>query len=198
MVVRNVVGKRFIMFRILFLLFLVVPIIEIAMLIQISEIIGGWETIAIVILTAYFGAKLVKQQGLQAVQSIQAKLAEGQIPSKELFTGICVLISGVLLVTPGVMTDIIGFLLLTPVFRDQLATHLKDKFHTNIQTGQQSMFSFHQFNGGGFGDDPQQNSSEFQSFEYQEYQERKAREVQNDEQKSRSNITIDGDYERKD
>ena len=185
------------MFKILFLLFLVVPIVEIAMLIQISEVIGGWETIAIVILTAYFGAKLVKQQGLQAVQSIQEKLAQGQIPSKELFTGICVLISGVLLVTPGIMTDIIGFLLLTPVFRDQLAAHLKERFHTNIQSGQQSMFTFHQFHGNDFGDNPQQNSNEFQSFEYQEYQARKAREVEDTEQKSRANITIDGDYERK-
>lgn len=185
------------MFRLLFLLFLVVPIVEIAMLIQLSEIIGGWETIAIVILTAYFGAKLVKQQGLQAVQSIQLKLAQGQIPSKELFTGICVLISGVLLVTPGIMTDIVGFLLLTPVFRDQLAVHLKDKFQTNIQSGQSSMFSFHQFHGNDFGENPNQNPPEYQSFEYQEYQERKVRDAQDSEQKPRSNITIDGDYERK-
>lgn len=190
------------MFRFLFLLFLVVPIIEIAMLIQLSKVIGGWETIAIVILTAYFGAKLVKQQGLETVQSIQAKFGQGQIPGKELFTGVCVLISGVLLVTPGIMTDIIGFLLLTPVFRDQLANHLKDKFHSNIQNGQQSMFSFHQFNGGNFGDSSQQSQQpppEFQSFESQEYQERQVKqEKEKPPGDNSSHITIDGDYERKD
>ena len=93
------------MFRFLFLLFILVPIVEIALLIQVSEVIGGFATIALVIVTAIVGAKLVKQQGMGAIQNVQLQMAQGQMPAKELFTGLCVIIAGVLLMTPGIMTD---------------------------------------------------------------------------------------------
>lgn len=117
------------MFKILFLLFLVIPIVEIAVLIQLSEVIGGWTTIVLVVITAYLGAQMVKQQGLQTIAQIQQKTAAGQIPGEELFSGVCILISGVLLVTPGIMTDIVGFLLLTPMVRQRMAAILKQKIH---------------------------------------------------------------------
>ena len=108
------------MFRFLFLLFILVPIVEIALLIQVSEVIGGFATIALVIV----GAKLVKQQGMGAIQNVQLQMAQGQMPAKELFTGLCVIIAGVLLMTPGIMTDFFGFLLLTPAIRNKLAAGL--------------------------------------------------------------------------
>lgn len=112
------------MFRFLFLLFILVPIVEIALLIQVSEVIGGFATIALVIVTAIVGAKLVKQQGIGAIQNVQLQMAQGQMPAKELFIGLCVIIAGVLLMTPGIMTDVFGFLLLTPVVRNKLAAGL--------------------------------------------------------------------------
>ncbi|CCQ11151.1 FxsA protein [Pseudoalteromonas luteoviolacea B = ATCC 29581] len=112
------------MFRILFLLFILVPIIEIALLIQVSDVIGGFATIALVILTAILGAKLVKQQGAHALRAVQGEMARGQMPAKELFDGLCVIIAGVLLLTPGIMTDLLGFLLLTPAIRASLAAQI--------------------------------------------------------------------------
>jgi len=112
------------MFRFLFLLFILVPIIEIALLIQVAEVIGGFATISLVIVTAILGAKLVKKQGMGALQNVQTQMAQGQMPAQELFTGLCVIIAGVLLMTPGIMTNVFGFLLLTPAIRTKLAAGL--------------------------------------------------------------------------
>jgi UPF0716 protein FxsA len=112
------------MFRFLFVLFIIIPIIEIALLIQVSEVIGGISTIALVVITAIMGAKMVKQQGMGALQNVQTQMAQGQMPAKELFTGLCVIIAGVLLLTPGIMTDVFGLLLLTPAIRNKLAAGL--------------------------------------------------------------------------
>ncbi|MFC3033486.1 FxsA family protein [Pseudoalteromonas fenneropenaei] len=123
------------MFRLLFLLFIAVPIVEIALLIQVSEVIGGWATIALVIATAVLGAKLVKQQGTQALRSVQGEMARGQMPAKELFDGLCVVIAGVLLMTPGIMTDALGFLLLTPLVRAKLAAGLMRQATVHVARG---------------------------------------------------------------
>ncbi|MCF6435635.1 FxsA family protein [Pseudoalteromonas sp. MMG022] len=166
------------MFRILFVLFIVVPIIEIALLIQVSDIIGGFATIALVILTAILGAKLVKQQGLSAYSNVQGQMARGQMPASELFTGLCVIIAGVLLMTPGIMTDALGFMLLTPAIRSKLAGALMKqmtvKMHTTMQQSQHA-YSEHE---------------QAQPFEHNE---------QSSKQPSHhSSNTIEGEYERKD
>ena len=136
------------MFKVLFTLFIVVPMVEIAILIQLSDVIGGWSTIALVVLTAYVGAKMVKQQGLQAISQIQSKAGAGQIPGEELFAGVCILISGVLLLTPGIVTDILGFLLLTPAVRKVMAEALKKRIHLfAANPGQGSAFTFTSFDG---------------------------------------------------
>jgi len=105
------------MFRFLFLLFIIIPIIEIFLLMQIGALIGAWPTIAIVIITAWLGAKNVKQQGISTLNSVQTKIAQGQAPSEEIIAGLMLLIAGVLLVTPGFATDIFGLLILVPAFR---------------------------------------------------------------------------------
>lgn len=87
------------MFRFLFLLFIIIPIIEIFLLMQIGALIGAWPTIAIVIITAWLGAKNVKQQGIATVNLVQTKMAQGQTPSEEIMSGLMLLIAGVLLVT---------------------------------------------------------------------------------------------------
>ncbi|MBU2893664.1 FxsA family protein [Colwellia sp. D2M02] len=108
------------MFRVLFLLFIIIPIIEIAVLMQVGALLGLWPTIAIVIASAWLGAKYVRQQGLATMQSVQTKMAQGEMPSNEIVTGLLLLVAGVLLVTPGFVTDIFGLSLLIPAVRNSL------------------------------------------------------------------------------
>lgn len=124
------------MFRILFALFIIVPIIEITVLMQVGELIGAWPTVAIVIISAWLGAKFVRQQGLATLASVQTKMAQGEMPSSEIVTGVMLLVAGVLLVTPGFVTDIVGLLLLVPRARQALARSVQ----THIKTSQGHAF----------------------------------------------------------
>ncbi|XQW85463.1 FxsA family protein [Thalassotalea piscium] len=108
------------MFRVLFLLFILIPIIEISVLMKVGAWFGLWPTIAIVIITAWLGAKYVKQQGLATLNSLQNKMAQGQMPSDEIVEGLLLLVAGVLLVTPGFVTDLLGLLLLLPLIRKSI------------------------------------------------------------------------------
>ena len=108
----------------LFLLFAILPIVEIAILINVGEHIGGWYTVAIVILTAFAGAHLVKQQGLNTLMQAQQKMQSGVMPGQEMAEGLLLVIAGVLLVTPGFITDGIGFLLSLPMTRPLIAKGL--------------------------------------------------------------------------
>lgn len=108
----------------LFLLFAIFPIVEIAILINVGEQIGGWYTVAIVILTAFLGARLVKQQGLSTLMQAQQKMQAGTMPGQEMAEGLLLVIAGVLLVTPGFVTDGIGLLLSLPMTRPLLAKSL--------------------------------------------------------------------------
>lgn len=101
----------------LLLAFIAVPMIEIALFIQVGGVIGlGW-TLAIVLLTAVLGTWLVKQQGRQAIANIQRSFSDMTDPSEPLADGAMILLSGALLLTPGFFTDAVGFALLTPAFR---------------------------------------------------------------------------------
>jgi UPF0716 protein FxsA len=108
----------------LFLLFAILPIVEIALLINVGEQIGGWNTVAIVIMTAIAGAYLVRQQGLTTLMQAQQKMQLGALPGQEMAEGLLLVIAGVLLVTPGFVTDTIGFLFCLPVSRPFIATLL--------------------------------------------------------------------------
>lgn len=167
------------MFKALFFLFIVIPIVEIALLIQVSEVIGGWSTIALVIITAFVGAKLVKQQGTDALRNVQVQMAQGQMPAEELFAGLCVIIAGVLLLTPGIMTDVIGFLLLTPVVRKRLAANLMSQAKMKMTNPQQ---------GGGF---------YYSSFTHTQPPEREQFTETHIHSDKPSN-TLEGEFERKD
>lgn len=99
------------------LLFIGVPVIEIATFIQVGDMIGLWPTILIVILTAFIGTGLLRQQGLSTLMRAQATMNEGRVPGEELFDGVCLLLAGAFLLTPGFVTDAIGFFLFFPPFR---------------------------------------------------------------------------------
>lgn len=101
----------------LFLLFLIVPLIEIALFIQIGGLIGLWPTLAIVVLTALLGTMLVRNQGLRALADVQRSFERLDNPSEPLAHGAMILFSGALLLTPGFFTDGVGFALLFPPVR---------------------------------------------------------------------------------
>ncbi|HEC58677.1 hypothetical protein LCGC14_1920850 [marine sediment metagenome] len=108
------------MFRSLFLLFLLVPMIEIYFLIKVGSVIGAGWTIFAVIGTAVLGAGLLRIQGLSTFQRAQATMANGEVPAVAMLEGVALALSGFLLLMPGFFTDTIGFLLLIPMLRQSL------------------------------------------------------------------------------
>ena len=111
----------------LFLLFVAVPIIEIALFIEVGGAIGTWQTVGVIILTALIGTALLRHQGLAALRSAQSRLMAGEDPGLLVADGLMILIAGVLLLTPGFFTDAIGFLLLMPPVRRLIWRRLASK-----------------------------------------------------------------------
>ena len=101
-------------------LFIGIPLLEIAVFIQVGDVIGLWPTLATVVLTAVLGVSLLKRQGLSVLGKAQKSLDRGEMPLRQVFDGACLLIAGALLLTPGFVTDTVGFLLLVPAVRDGL------------------------------------------------------------------------------
>ncbi|MEG3754375.1 FxsA family protein [Psychromonas arctica] len=109
------------MFARLFLIFTGVSLLEIFVLVKVGGFIGAWPTISLVILTALIGSALVRSQGLQLIQKVQQRMAEGEMPGQQLIEGMMLIVTGILLVTPGFVTDITGLLLLQPTIRGNIA-----------------------------------------------------------------------------
>ncbi|MCH8182632.1 MAG: FxsA family protein [Proteobacteria bacterium] len=99
------------------LLFILTPIVEIAVFIQVGGLIGLWPTLGLVVATAVAGTALLRRQGLATMRSARESLARGEFPVNEIFDGACLLASGLLLLTPGFITDFLGALFLAPMFR---------------------------------------------------------------------------------
>ena len=102
---------------ILFLLFLLVPMVEIYFLIKVGNVIGAIPTIALVVFTALLGAMLLRFQGWLTLQRTRLTMAQGQLPALEMLEGVLLLFAGALLLTPGFVTDAVGFALLIPALR---------------------------------------------------------------------------------
>jgi len=109
------------------LLFMAVPLIELALLIKVGDIIGVLPTIALVIATAVIGVSLLKRQGLAALDKARKALEAGDFPVESVAEGACLLVAGAFLLTPGLVTDTVGFLLLVPAFRRGIAHWLFGK-----------------------------------------------------------------------
>ncbi|MGI6575249.1 MAG: FxsA family protein [bacterium] len=101
----------------LLLAFTLIPFIELWILLAVGQRLGVWPTIALVIGTGFVGAFLAKSQGLFLLYRIQAQLAQGELPTSDLLHGLLVLVGGLLLLAPGLLTDITGFLFLFPLSR---------------------------------------------------------------------------------
>ncbi|CAM3092255.1 FxsA family protein [Vibrio tubiashii] len=162
-------------FPILLLLFIFVPIIEIGLFIQVGGFLGLWPTIGLVLITAFVGASLVRSQGLQTLMSVQNRLQQGELPAQQIFEGVMLAVAGVLLLTPGFMTDAFGMLVLLPAPRAVIAKYLMSKMVVKSVGGG--------FQGGFHGEQFGQNPFEQGPFHKGD---------------SKQGSTFEGEFERKD
>lgn len=114
----------------LFALFVIVPLIEIYLLISIGGAIGALSTIGLVVFTALLGAWMLRKQSMAALKRVRDALDEGKPPARELLEGVILLIGGALLLTPGFVTDALGFICLLPPTRHWLLTRLTRRILT--------------------------------------------------------------------
>ncbi|RDV39311.1 FxsA family protein [Bradymonadaceae bacterium TMQ3] len=124
----------------LLFLFTVIPLIELALLIPLGQLIGLWPTIGLVVATGLLGAVLGKLEGLRAWHAIQDDLRQGTIPADSLLDGLAVFIAGVFLITPGVLTDIAGLVLLIPPLRRPLKNAIRARFKSALEKGTSTFF----------------------------------------------------------
>lgn len=122
--------------RFLFLLFIVVPALEIGLFILAGKTVGGFATIALIIVTGILGAYLAKRQGMEVIRKMQEQVRSGYPPGEALLEGVCVLVGGLLLVTPGFITDITGLFLILPPTRKLLQPALLKLFKSWISRKQ--------------------------------------------------------------
>lgn len=123
----------------LFLLFVTVPVLELFIFLVLGQRIGIGATFAIILLTGFLGAYLAKSQGLKALARYQESLAQGRLPHEAIIDSLLILVAGVLLLTPGFLTDGIGFALLAPSVRDVIRGRLEKSLKERITVAGQDM-----------------------------------------------------------
>lgn len=165
------------MFRLLLLLFLTVPIAEMALLIWVGGVIGALPTIFAVAFTAVVGVWLLRLQGFLTLHRVQERLQKGELPDTELLEGALLLIGGTLLLTPGFMTDILGFICLFPGSRRAICRRVLD--HGLLRPH------------------PLQGTNGGESF-YYESSEIHSRRGESEQSQNHSHQTIEGEYHRDD
>ena len=117
----------------LLLLFTVVPLVELVLLWWLGTITGFWFTLGLVVATGVVGTALARHEGLRCLKRIQQKMAAGELPADPLIDGVMILLAGALLITPGMLTDLLGFALLLPIFRRFVKRWLKGRFEARIR-----------------------------------------------------------------
>lgn len=115
------------------IIFFVVPVVELYLLLLLGDLLGFWPTLAVVLATALVGAWLAKREGWRALRRWRASLGEGRMPQEGVLGGLLLLVGGVLLVTPGVMTDLVGLALLVPRSRAAIADWLRPRIERRIR-----------------------------------------------------------------
>jgi UPF0716 protein FxsA len=126
------------MFLRLLALFVLLPLAELAILIQVGQAIGLVPTLVLVVLTGFLGATLARRQGLRAWLAIRAELQAGRMPGSTLVDGLLILIGGIVLLTPGILTDLLGFALLVPATRSGLKRIFRKRFQQALDRGETS------------------------------------------------------------
>jgi len=124
----------------LFPIFVIVTLAEIYVLVSVGQAIGGLSTVLLVIITAFIGSSLLRQQGWSTMAKAQQSMAEGRTPAFEMMEGVVILISGVLLLTPGFLTDTLGLLGLMPWSRSYFINHFLEKNAERVFKSRSSVF----------------------------------------------------------
>lgn len=157
----------------LLIIFIIIPLIELAVILKVNSFIGiGW-TLGLIVITAFVGVKLLRQQGISTLLRANQKMQQGQIPAQELAEGFLLALAGALLLTPGFVTDAAGFTLLVPASRKALV-------HKVIAFITPRMMTNNNF----------QSSNDFQQGSFKDDHSTKGR--------SQDNITIEGEYSKED
>ncbi len=120
----------------LLLLFTIVPLVELYLLIKMGSYLGAEATILLIVLTGMVGALLARMQGFRVIMQIRERLQEGRLPADELLAGGLIVAGGLLLVTPGLLTDVVGLAVLLPPIRSRAVDWIKDFLRRKIQEGQ--------------------------------------------------------------
>ena len=124
------------MFGKLLLIFISIPLIEILILIKMGEVVGFWPTVCMVIVTGFAGAVIARIEGFRTWVAIQEELRAGRVPGEKLIDALLLLVAGILLITPGLLTDIAGLLLVIPFTRFFFKRWLRKKFDAYIRDSQ--------------------------------------------------------------
>jgi UPF0716 protein FxsA len=111
------VARRRPLWTLLFVAFLVVPIVEIYVLIQVGQVIGPWWTVLLLVADSLFGSWLLKREGVRAWRALQAALTEARMPARELADGALIVLGGALMISPGFVTDVFGLFAILPFTR---------------------------------------------------------------------------------
>ncbi len=127
----------------LFLCFTLIPVIELYLLINLGTVIGGFNTVLLVILTGFAGAWLARMEGLNTMLKVRQSLNQGVMPAEELIDALIILIAGLVLITPGLLTDTMGLLLLWPQTRNLFKRFLRRKFDELNARGNINITRFH-------------------------------------------------------
>ena len=127
----------------LFLAFTLIPVIELYLLIKIGTVIGSLNTICLVIITGFTGAWLARTEGMNTMLKVRRNLDQGIMPAEELIDALIIFFAGVVLITPGILTDFAGLLLLWPVTRKKFKQLLRKKFDNMNQQGNINITHFH-------------------------------------------------------
>ena len=116
------------MVALLFLVFLVVPFLELFVILQVGHAIGALNTVGLLILVSVVGAWLVKREGISVIRRAQERVAQGAVPGRELVDGVLILFAGALLITPGFLSDVVAVLLLLPPVRATVRATVTRRF----------------------------------------------------------------------
>ena len=120
----------------LILLFILVPFVELFLLIEMGQLVGTWPTLGLIIFTGVTGAYLARRQGLQVLRRLQSDIQGGGLPAEAIFDGVFVLVAALLLMTPGVLTDLMGLLCLFPPTRRLIKQFIWSRIERALRNGQ--------------------------------------------------------------
>ncbi|GMQ57388.1 membrane protein FxsA [Vallitalea sediminicola] len=129
----------------LLLIFTIVPFVELYILLKLANVTSASITLLIIVITGIIGAYFAKHQGRAVIKNIQDESSNGRMPGNELMHGLCVLIGGILLVTPGIITDLFGFSLLFPLTRTIYVNFIKTYFRNKFESGNINIYTSDKF-----------------------------------------------------